>query len=219
MNNMANINRSVQRCLAVLRSFRNSPRQTLTAITTEVRLPHPTVLRLLGTLEEEGYVRRAKGGWELAPRILEIGFAALQSMGIDEFVQSSLQRLADACSGTVNLGERNRDEVMIIARASGSVERRRLFIMNLRVGSTLPSSSALYTALDLVADKWSIAPYPDRKLVSIGIAVPNNAGRSLALGISVDINDYSTERIEKEIVPMLRREREEIQRLMLLGDI
>lgn len=217
---MADINRSVQRCLAVLRSFRDNPRQTLTAITGETQLPHPTVLRLLGTLEEEGYVRRAKGGgWELAPQILEIGFAALQSMGIDEFVQSSLQRLADACSGTVNLGERNRDEVIIIARASGSVERRRLFIMNLRVGSTLPKSSALYTALDLAADKWSVAPYPDRKLVSIGITVTNSPGRSLALGISVDINDYSADRIEKEIVPMLRSEREEIQRLMLLGDI
>ena len=182
-------------------------------------MPHPTVLRLLGTLEQEGYVRRAEGGWALAPQILEIGFAALQSMGIDEFVQDSLQRLADACSGTVNLGERNRDEVIIIARATGSAERGRLFIMNLRVGSTLSNSSALYGALDLPADEWTVVPYPDRKLVSVGISLSSNGGRSLALGMSVDIDDYPSDRIEKEIVPLLRDERGEIRRLMLLGDI
>lgn len=216
---MANTNRSVQRCLAVLRSFRRQPRQTLTSVSTVTALPHPTVLRLLTTLEEEGYVRRNQGVWTLAPQILEIGFAALHSMGVDQFVQGALQNLADAFAGIVNLGERNGDEVIIIARATGAAEQRSLFTLNQRVGYTLPNTSALYRALTVTENEWAVSMYPEHQLVSVGVPVIQDEPRALSLGISVGIQAFPEQRIKTELIPQLRHARTEIRRLMRLGDI
>src|SRR3546814_308931 len=123
-----NDNRSVQRCLAVLRSFRGGPGQSLTALSRSVDLPHSTVLRLLNTLQSEGYVRKEGTLWSLTPQLLEIGFAALANTGVNDLIQASLQALADSCSGTVNVGEKSKDEAIIIARASSESERSKILV-------------------------------------------------------------------------------------------
>lgn len=214
-----NDNRSVQRCLAVLRGFRSGPGQSLTALSKAVDLPHSTVLRLLNTLQGEGYVRKEGTLWSLTPQLLEIGFAALANTGVNEFIQSSLQELANRCNGTVNIGEKSRDEVVIIARASSDGERRKIVVVNLRVGSSLPRESALYSALDLPEDEWAIARYPDRKVTTVGIPLFKGPSRSLSLGLSVNDDEYPMGRIESELVSGLRTEREQIRRLMRLGEV
>jgi DNA-binding IclR family transcriptional regulator len=184
-----------------------------------VGLSHSTVLRFLTTLESEGYVRKEGTLWSLTPQLLEIGFAALANTGVNEFIQASLQALADKCAGTVNIGERGRDEVIIIARASAESERRKILVVNLRVGSSLPRESALYSALDLPEDQWSIARYPDRKVTTVGIPLFKSQARSLSLGLSVNDDDYGTARLEGELLPLLRAERDQIRRLMRLGEV
>ncbi|GAB1577706.1 IclR family transcriptional regulator [Bordetella petrii] len=214
-----NDNRSVQRCLAILRTFRSGPGQSLTALSKAVDLPHSTVLRLLNTLQSEGYVRKEGTLWSLTPQLLEIGFAALANTGVNDVIQASLQALAERCSGTVNIGEKSKDEVIIIARASSESERRKILVVNLRVGNSLPPGSALCAALDLPEDQWSIAVYPDRKVTTVGISLFSGPARSLSLGLSVNDEDYSRERIESELLPMLRAARDEIRRLMRLGEV
>jgi hypothetical protein len=184
-----------------------------------VDLPHSTVLRLLNTLQGEGYVRKEGTLWSLTPQLLEIGFAALANTGVNEFIQSSLQELANRCAGTVNIGEKGRDEVIIIARASSDVERRKIVVVNLRVGSSMPRTSALYSALDLAEDQWAIARYPDRKVTTVAIPLFTGPARSLALGLSVNDDDYPMARIESELVDILRGERDQIRRLMRLGEV
>ena len=214
-----NDNRSVQRCLAVLRAFRRGPGQSLTAVSKAVDLPHSTVLRLLNTLQSEGYVRKEGTLWSLTPQLLEIGFAALANTGVNDVIQSSLQNLAERCSGTVNIGEKSKDEVIIIARASSESERRKILVVNLRVGNALPVTSALGSALDLPEDQWSIALYPDRKVTTVGISLFTGPARSLSLGLSVNDDEYSRPRIETELIPLLRVTRDEIRRLMRLGEV
>lgn len=212
-----NDNRSVQRCLAILRCFQAGPGQSLTAISNAVALSHSTVLRFLNTLENEGYVRKDGGLWSLTPQMLEIGFAALDNTGVNKTIQSSLQALADEFSGYVNIGEKNRDEVVIIARAEAESERRKLVVVNLRVGNTLPRTGALYLALDLDENNWSVVQHPDFRVITVGIALFSGSSRSLSLGISVDIDAYPPGRIESELLPRLRAERDQIKRLMHLG--
>ncbi|ANN72391.1 IclR family transcriptional regulator [Bordetella bronchialis] len=214
-----NDNRSVQRCLAILRGFRGGPGQSLTALSRAVDLPHSTVLRLLNTLQGEGYVRKEGTLWSLTPQLLEIGFAALANTGVNELIQSSLQELANRCNGTVNIGEKGRDEVIVIARASSDSERRKIVVVNLRVGSSMPDTSALYRALDMPEDQWAIARYPDRKVTTVAIPLFTSSARSLSLGLSVNDEEYPVARIETELVATLRTEREQIRRLMRLGEV
>ena len=214
-----NDNRSVQRCLAILRYFRAGPNQSLMAISNSVGLPHSTVLRFLNTLENEGYVRKDGGLWSLTPQMLEIGFAALDNAGVNQTIQASLQALADEFSGYVNIGEKNRDEVAIIARAEAESERRKLMVVTLRAGNSLPRTGALYCALDLDDDKWAIVRHPDFRIITVGIPIFSGPTRSLSLGLSVDIDAYPVARIESEVVPRMRVERDQIKRLMHLGQI
>ncbi|AOY95982.1 IclR family transcriptional regulator [Cupriavidus sp. USMAA2-4] len=212
-------NRSIQRCLAILQAFRHNGRPTLAELSRAVDLPHPTVLRFLLTLEEDGYVAREDSRWRLTTRIFEIGFAALESLGVTEAVQEVLQRLADAYSGTSNLGEAGADGVIIVGRAMAPAERRRLVVMNLRVGSVLPPASALAMALALPVGQWSELAYPESNQMSVSVPLPAGGSRRLSLGISTATAEAPPERIVAEIVPALQRAAADVSRMIGLAPV
>jgi IclR family transcriptional regulator, pca regulon regulatory protein len=212
-------NRSIQRCLGIFQAFRQNGRPTLAELARAVELPHPTVLRFLSTLEEEGYVARENSRWRLTPRTLEIGFAAMESLGVGDAVQEILQGLANAYSGTSNLGEAHAEGVIIIGRTMAPAERRRLVVMNLRVGSVLPPASALASALGMPADRWATLDYPDSNQASVAVPVPGVAPRVLSVGISMDMSEARDGRIEREAVPALQQAAATIGRLLSLAPV
>ncbi|GAB2469928.1 helix-turn-helix domain-containing protein [Comamonas humi] len=207
-------NRSIQRCLAILRAFRSQGRPTLAELSRAVDLPHPTVLRFLQTLEEEGYVRKLEGRWQLAPPVLEIGFAAMESLGVSDIVQQRLQALADQVSGTSNLGERHPEGVIIVGRAMAAAERRRLVVMNLRVGSVLPPDSALAGALGLAPGASARRTYAESQQLSLAVSIPDMAGRQMTVGISSTVTDIPTPEQEEALIADLHATAKDIARIM-----
>lgn len=212
-------NRSIQRCLAILRAFQANGRPTLAELARAVELPHATVLRFLMTLEEEGYTAREDSRWRLTPQVFELGFAALESLGVSGAVQEVLQQLADTCSGTSNLGEAHPDGVIIIGRAMAPAERRRLVVMNLRVGSVLPPASALAGALCLPQGQWSVLDYPESNQVSLAVPVPLAGQRMLAVGVSAAVSELDPDRLQAQVLPALQMAAVHIGKLLKLAPV
>lgn len=102
-----------------------------------VRLPVPTVFRLLKTLETEGYVDQLRDGrFRPAAAVLGLGYAALQGQEVLQAATVPLQQLADATSETVNLGVLVGVNVLYLAR----IKNTDLVTANLQVGSMLPAA-------------------------------------------------------------------------------
>lgn len=212
-------NRSIQRCLSIMRAFRVQGRPTLAELARAVDLPHATVLRFLLTLEEEGYTAREGNHWRLTPLVFELGFAAMESLGISDALQDVLQQLANTYSGTANLGETHHDGVIIIGRAMAPAERRRLIVMNLRVGSVLPSTSALAQGLTMPVGQWTRFDYPDGNQISIATPIPHTDSRRLSVGISADAAEAAHGRLEQEMVPALLQAAETIKNILRIGAV
>lgn len=208
-------NRSIVRCLEILRKFSVNPNPTATELSELTDIHRTTVIRFLRTLEEEGYVRQERGRWRLTANVLEIGFAALQSSGVTEIVHETLNELADKFEGTANIGESVRGSVLIIARAVAHPNVRRFHVQNLRVGDSLPEESALCQALTLKDDQeYSSKIYPDVNQVSLAVPLKNGQGRRLSLGIATSLDIINGAEVERETVEYLKSEALRISRIM-----
>src|ERR1700729_4002910 len=67
---------AIARGLDVIRVFRaGQPVMSLAAVAAASELPRPTARRILLTLEQLGYVRQVESGYELTPRVLDLGMS------------------------------------------------------------------------------------------------------------------------------------------------
>ena len=74
---------ALARGLEVIRSFdRLHVKQTISQISERTMLARPTVLRLLLTLEELGYVRSQDNHYSLTPKVVDLGMAYVSALGL-----------------------------------------------------------------------------------------------------------------------------------------
>ena len=94
---------AIARGLDVIRVFGpGQPVMTLAAIAAASDLPRPTARRILLTLEQLGYVRQVgagpgprgtSGGYELTPRVLDLGMSYVLSRGLWEIARPHMEQL------------------------------------------------------------------------------------------------------------------------------
>ncbi|WP_378948423.1 IclR family transcriptional regulator [Mesorhizobium sp. ANAO-SY3R2] len=138
---MSDANKSLSRGLRILRTFNQHSRPSLAQLSAAADIPKPTALRYLQTLIDEGYVAldTATKRYSLRPRVVDLGMAALGSLGVPRQMESEIERLAVVSGGSAHLGVLDGTDVIIVARNVAPAERRRFVTMQLYVGSRLPA--------------------------------------------------------------------------------
>lgn len=129
---------ALARGLEVIRSFdRLHVKQSISQISERTLLARPTVLRLLITLEELGYVRSQDNHYSLTPKVVDLGMAYVSSLGLYGAAKPHMENLAKEVDQTVSLAELDGSDIVY----TGRVEVPKIVSVGVTVGSRLPSAS------------------------------------------------------------------------------
>jgi IclR family transcriptional regulator, pca regulon regulatory protein len=110
---------AIARGLDVIRAF--GPRQpvmSLAAVAAAADLPRPTARRILLTLEELGYARAAGGGFELTPRVLDLGMSYVLSRGLWEVARPHMEQLVARTRESSSVAQLDGPDIVYVARVA-----------------------------------------------------------------------------------------------------
>lgn len=97
------VNQSVDRALDTLIMLRSSS-MTITEVSRELAVHPSTALRLLGALETKQFVKRLQNGaFALGPRLIDLGYAAIENIDLRQSARPYLEGLAAATGEAVHL--------------------------------------------------------------------------------------------------------------------
>lgn len=127
---------SLERGLSVIRCFdAENARLTLAAVAQRTGLTRATARRLLLTLEDLGYVSSNGRLFSLTPRVLDIGYAYLSSLNIQQIAQPFLETLSERVNESVSVTVLDGADIIYVAR----VPTKRIMTISLGLGSRLPA--------------------------------------------------------------------------------
>jgi len=150
------------RGLEVIRAFdAEHPRMTLSQVAERTGLTRAAARRFLLTLVAEGYAVSDGKAFGLAPRVLDLGYAYLSTLGVWQGALTVLtdvtRQVGESCSASVLDGT----EIVYVARVAAS----RIMTVNLHVGSRLP-------AYNTSMGRMLLAHLPPRELDRVLAATP-----------------------------------------------
>jgi len=129
---------ALARGLEVIRSFdRLHLKQTISEISERTLLARPTVLRLLITLKELGYVRELENKYSLTPKVVDLGMAYISALGLYGSAKPHMELLSKQVDQTVSLAELDGSDIVY----TGRVEVPKIVSVGVTVGARLPSAS------------------------------------------------------------------------------
>lgn len=106
----------LSRALNVLFAFSaRQPERTLDELSEELNLNKTSLLRILWTLEAEGFLLRSNNHYRLGSQVLELGNVYLSTLSVHRVAQSYMTRLAESCNQTVSLAILDDFDVVYIA--------------------------------------------------------------------------------------------------------
>src|SRR4029453_16834640 len=133
---------SVERGLAILSSFdAERPLMGVSELARELGMNRSTAHRYISTLAHLGYLTQDPESkrYRLGPKVLDLGFAAINSMDVREIAAPHLRRLSDETGHTVNLAILDGTDVVYIERCRTAQPGQREIDLNLHVGARLPA--------------------------------------------------------------------------------
>ena len=129
---------ALARGLEVIRTFdRIHAKQTISQISERTLLARPTVLRLLLTLEELGYVRNQDNLYSLTPKVVDLGMAYVSALGLYGVAKPHMENLAKEVDQSISLAELDGSDIVY----TGRVEVPKIISVGVTVGARLPSAS------------------------------------------------------------------------------
>ena len=110
---------ALARGLDVLRAFQpRQPVMTLTAVASAADLARPTARRILLTLEQLGYVRPVEHGFELTPRVLDLGMSYVLSRSLWEVARPHMERLVARTHESSSIAQLDGSDIVYVARVA-----------------------------------------------------------------------------------------------------
>jgi IclR family transcriptional regulator, pca regulon regulatory protein len=133
---------SLERGLAILSAFDSDrPLIGVSELSRELALSRSTAHRYIATLARLGYLQQDPDSkrYRLGPKVLDLGFSAINSMDVREISAPHLRRLSDETGHTVNLAILDGTDVVYIERCRTAQPGQRDIDLNLHVGARLPA--------------------------------------------------------------------------------
>jgi IclR family transcriptional regulator, pca regulon regulatory protein len=151
---------AIARGLDVIRAFRpGQPVMSLAGVAAASSLPRPTARRILLTLEQLGYVRQAGGqqpfgqgqrqpslspsGYELTPRVLDLGMSYVLSRGLWEIARPHMEALVARTGESTSIAQLDGSDIVYVAR----VAVPKIVTLSVTIGTRFP---AMQTSLGKV---------------------------------------------------------------------
>jgi IclR family pca regulon transcriptional regulator len=133
---------SLERGLAILSAFRTGRALLgISELGRELELTRSTTHRYVATLAALGYLRQdaETKKYRLGPRVLDLGFSAINSMELREVAAPHLRDLSDETGFTVNMAILDDLDIVCVERCRSGRRRQREIDLDLHVGSRLPA--------------------------------------------------------------------------------
>ena len=110
---------ALARGLDVIRAFQpRQPAMSLAAVAGATGLARPTARRILLTLEQMGYVRSVEGGFELTPRVLDLGMSYVLSHNLWEVARPHMERLVARTHESSSIAQLDGSDIVYVARVA-----------------------------------------------------------------------------------------------------
>lgn len=202
--------RAVDRALAILRAFREEDGPlALTELSRRAGLNMTTALRLLGTLEGHGFVKRLpSGGYLLGPTLLLLGDVFRRSLRLEHHVMPALERLRAESRESAAFFVREGDQRRCVFR----LDSPQLVRDVAHVGEAQPLGRGAHgralIALDDPGVRLPVVSRGERlpQIAAIACPVLDSGGRVVgSIGISVPLYRFTAES-EALCVPLVLRE-------------
>jgi IclR family pca regulon transcriptional regulator len=148
---------AIARGLDVIRAFKpGQPVMSLAGVAHASSLPRPTARRILLTLEQLGYVRQSggqqalgqgpgisPGGYELTPRVLDLGMSYVLSRGLWEIARPHMETLVARTRESCSIAQLDGSDIVYVAR----VAVPKIVTLSVTIGTRFP---AMQTSLGKV---------------------------------------------------------------------